>query len=995
MASSLGDIVLNGKPYRIDLQSYRCRDVVDFAPRASTPGGSVIHSDLMLYQPLMQTDWQHGFGFPWYEDAQGYMTTEGNIDTRHDGIISLFTKATLSDSNDSNKVGGITHKGNFYAWGSSGVRRYTGTAWEDVKFLTPVASKDVVSESSVGNDTVSITMTVPKEGTNPALLVFVGTKSNVAVSSVTYGGVSLTQASTVGTAPKIDLWYLLDPVVDESLPLIVTTASNVRFGVIAVPMAYVDSITPLGTIATETGTGTDPATPAVSAVGELVIDGIVALDGVSLAKGSLQTKLAGEIDASQLSTGASTQPGQTSTNMAWTLGASKDWAHIAVSIKPPTTTGEINTVFSNDEFLFVVPTAGRIRKSTYSSSLISQPGKGETQDTYINEDAPTTSYQTKPRLKVGTNADKKHRAILIKFKELELLPATVNILSARLKLYVKERSTTVPTIEVHRILQSAWKKKATWNKYDGENTWNTAGCGGSDIDYEADAMYSALQTTEANQFMYIDLDPTEVEAMIASNNGMIIKETATGASRYWEFASSREANSDWRPCLELTYESDGEWEDAGVNENARDYAWIHIHNGKIYAGERETNLVHYSTTADLSDLEGGESDIEAISVGVGETPVLGAITFAGFLYLSRSDGLWSVGDDNIARKVLDYSNVASDTNFRGMAVHNGYLVFPIQNSLFQWNGSRVSDITPGRLNDEFPYLAYGRFANLLAAQSYLYCTARSNEDTYTESILCFDGVGWHKLCDPITDGDGSISMLEYDPINNYLWYHIDSDPQGTYYIPLQSTSLYPYTEFPTTGTHSWISSRWDMGFRRITKSSPSILIEGRNLLNQQVYMEVFYSLDGGAWIPWGQVTRDGYTELTLPGGFQTQEYNYIQLRVDLHTTDATQSPILEGVTLRFLMRPDVALGWNINLPVADNLIYGSYENTFTAQELWNGLQEARRSKPPIKYTDIDGNEYFVYITAMTSQAIERHGDVENANSPSIERLININIIEAK
>lgn len=996
MTPSLGDITLDGKPYRIDLQSYRCRDVVDFSPRASTPGGSVIHSDLMLYQPLMQTDWQHGFGFPWYEDAMGYLTTEGNVDTRHNGIVSLFTSATLSDSNDSNKINGITHKNNFYTWGSSGVRRYTGTAWEDVKFLTPVPSVDVVTASSTGNDTVSVAMTVPKEGTNPALLVFVGTKSNIAVSSVVFGGVPLTQASTVGTAPKLDLWYLLDPVVDESLLLEVTTASNVRFSVIAIPVAYVDSITPLGTVATETGNDAAPETPAVSAVGELVIDGIVALDGVSVAKGSLQTKLGDEIIPSELSTGASTQPGQSTTNMAWTLGSAKDWAHIAVSIKPPTSTGAVNTVFSNDEYLFIVPTAGRIRRSTYSSSLISQPGKGETQDTYINESAPGTSYQTKPKLKVGTDADSKHRSILIKFKELELLPTTVKVLSARLKLYVKEKSTTAPTIAVHRILQPAWKKKATWNKYDGETVWNTAGCNGANIDYyDTTAMYSALPATLVDQFMYIDLDPTEVEAMITSNNGMIIKEGATGANKYWEFASSRETNSDWRPCLEITYESDGEWEDAGVNESARDYAWIHVHNGKIYAGERETNLVHYSTTADLSDLEGTDADIEAIVVGIGEVPVLGAITFAGFLYLARSDGLWSVGDDNIARKVLDYSNVASDTNFRGMAVHNGYLVFPIQNSLFQWNGSRVSEITPGRLNDEFPYLAYGRFANLLAAQSYLYCSARTNETTYTESILCFDGVGWHKLCDPIVDGEGSISMLEYDPINNYLWYHIDSDPQGTYYIPLQSTSLYPYANFPTTGTHSWISSRWDMGFRRITKSSPSILIEGRNLLNQQVYMEVFYSLDGGEWIPWGQVIRDGYTELTFPGGLKTQEYNYIQLRVDLHTTDATQTPILEGVTLRFLMRPDVAWGWNINLPVADNLVYGNYENSFTAQELWNGLQDARRSKSPVKFIDLDGNEYFVYITAMTSQAIERHGDVENADSPSIERLININIIEVK
>lgn len=41
-----GDIVLNGNSYSIDLPSYRVRDIVDFAPRASTPGGSIIHAEL-------------------------------------------------------------------------------------------------------------------------------------------------------------------------------------------------------------------------------------------------------------------------------------------------------------------------------------------------------------------------------------------------------------------------------------------------------------------------------------------------------------------------------------------------------------------------------------------------------------------------------------------------------------------------------------------------------------------------------------------------------------------------------------------------------------------------------------------------------------------------------------------------------------------------------------------------------------------------------------
>jgi len=234
-----------------------------------------------------------------------------------------------------------------------------------------------------------------------------------------------------------------------------------------------------------------------------------------------------------------------------------------------------------------------------------------------------------------------------------------------------------------------------------------------------------------------------------------------------------------------------------------------------------------------------------------------------------------------------------------------------------------------------------------------------------------------------------------DPINNYLWYHIESETQGTYYIPLQENSNYAYANFPTTGTHAWISSRWDMGFRRVMKSSPSLLVEARNLIKAESYLIVYYSLDGGEWVPWGQIIRDGYTELTNPGGPHTQEYNYIQLKVEFYTSDAAQTPILEGLTLRFLMRPDVAWGWNINLPAADNLVYGSFEHSRSAKELWTDLQNTRRQKDPVVFIDIDGSEYYVYITAMTSQAIERNVDVEKGGAPSIERLINLNLVEAK
>jgi len=794
MTLELGDVKINGKPYRIDVQSYRGKDVVDFSPRASTPGGGVIHSDLMLYQPMLQTSWQHGFGFSWYSDALGYLKTEGNIDTRQEGIVTLFTKATSSDTYDSNKLGGVLHKNKFYTWGNKGVRRFDGEAWEEVPYLSP--------------------------------------------------------------------------------------------------------------------------------------------------------------------------------------------------------TGIVNTMFSNGEYLFAVPYNGRIRKSANAGLLTVRPNETDSNDAYIDEANATTNYGTTSSLHVGTDAAIKHRKILLK-PAVTSLPVGHTLTSAKLRLHCKSTTGTAPALKAHRALLTWTEAGVTWNKYDGSSDWTTAGAAASGTDYAAATLYSGTPTKDRNNFIVMALDLTEFASLIASNKGILIWEEGIAASNSWEFSSASDPNEALRPTLELEYTLATEWSDAGVDANATDFGWITLHAGKIYAGKRATNIVHYSTTADLSDLHGDTAgDTNEIVVGVGAVPIKRAIEYISALYLARSDGLWQLGDDNIARRMLDFSSSISDNNFRSMAVHNGYLVFPIQDTLYQWNGSRLSNITPQRITDTFPYTTYGRFDNLLASDDFLYCTARTNEATYTESLLCFDGVGWHKVCDLITDGVGTITALVYDAVNKCLWYHLDGATQITYSIPLQENSSYPYADFPITGTHSIITSRWDMGFRRVLKSMPSLLVEGDNLTDTR-YLTVYYSIDGGDWVEWKQITEDGITEVTFPGGKHTQEFYYIQLKVTLTSGTSAQSPILEGLTLRFLMRPELALGWSFNIPTADNLVYAGREDYRTAQDLWEDLLAARDSKAPVVFEDLDGKSYYIYLTSITSQAVERHVDEENGGHRQVEKVTALNLIEAK
>ncbi len=593
-----GDIKIGGKDFRIDFASWRGKDVIDFAPRASVPGGSFVMADLGLFQPLVQTDWRHGFGFHWYSDAMGYMSTTGNIDTRQEGIAMLFTKGTSSDTNNNSKSGMVTFNGAVYTWGAAGVRKFAAGSWTSIY-----------------------------------------------------------------------------------------------------------------------------------------------------------------------------------------------------------SSAAVNFALATADYLFFCPDGARIQKM------------------------------------------------------------------------------------------------------------DTAG-------------------------------------------------TITNA---------------------------------GLDANATDYKWLIIHNGYIYAAKDGSNAIHFDNSTTLASLQGNASDTNRILVGIGSGPTLRAIVYNGNLYVAKSDGVWMIGEDRIARRMLDFSAEDSSVNLRSWSVINGFIVMPLRDRILQWNGARVSDITPHKINDVFPYISYGRFDNFTAVGDFLYITARTNEATYAVHLLCWDGVGWHKLADLLTNGTDTISMLAYEAINNRLWYHLDATADATYYIPFQDRSTFPYADFPTSGTHSLITSRIDAGFRRVKKSMSHLIVEARNV-SATYYIRVYYALDGGSWILWKDITAPGIIELTSPGGARTREFNYIQFRFDFITASATNSPILEGFTMRFIMRPVTRMGYNFVVIAANQISTGMYEDSRTSQEIIDDLFSLRNSIMPVDLIDIRGHTHTGYVTAIQEMPVARTVGQSGAEA-DIEYRYTVNFVE--
>lgn len=378
-APKLAGIELNGKPYLIEITSWRGKDLVDFSPPATVPGTGTVYSDLGLYQPVAFLDFSHGLGFVWHSDEAGYLKTTGNVDTRHSNLAMLFTAASQKTGGLSHQREGSTTFGNYvYFWGTGGCERWSsGSGFQTINFKNVTLDTSTEGKVTAGNS-LSASFTVGADGSNRYLVVLIAMEVDNAVSTITYGGVAMTQiASRAYSASGIRAYGLVAPATGANT-IAITLGGSTDWEYCILSLLNVNQTAPTGGVSyLDTAAGTSSSISPSATEGDLVVDLLYkdggSGDNTTVGTGQTQRMLQSDANGTATQGAASTELWSTGSTvtMSWSWTNARDAIACGFAVKPSTHLVAVNFMFSTGGYLFLCADGERIRKSSTGGTTAS------------------------------------------------------------------------------------------------------------------------------------------------------------------------------------------------------------------------------------------------------------------------------------------------------------------------------------------------------------------------------------------------------------------------------------------------------------------------------------------------------------------------------------------------------------------------------------------------------------------------------------------------
>lgn len=391
----------------------------------------------------------------------------------------------------------------------------------------------------------------------------------------------------------------------------------------------------------------------------------------------------------------------------------------------------------------------------------------------------------------------------------------------------------------------------------------------------------------------------------------------------------------------------------------------------------------------------GASASSYVEVGDRTYPVRALVSWNGAVWAGKDDGLYKitipagypVTGSLACQKIIDFGVLAYPENFAFLVVHQGDLYFPLNNGILRFTtGNVLQSIGPDTaLNVSADKRYHHRAA--VSVLSSLWVLAESGLLGDGKLLAYADG-HWHPVAN---HNDSPIRSICIEPgwYGNLPRLWVAHNLRIAYYNMPTTTQrrwLWPDADYAVTG--EWFSSWIDGNIRTVEKDWLAVEVDARSVPAVLGAVRIEWRPDEDTeWALLGVVEQSNViTELSFPTGSHSGK---CQLRVSLGRSEATDTPRIEALVVKYLERPQDIRSHTRAYKLADRLENrNGVVTTRSLAEQLADLRTLREAKEPLTWRAWYGTEYQAHIVdfSVSEMPDEERGTSDKGAMLAIVRL---------
>ena len=413
------------------------------------------------------------------------------------------------------------------------------------------------------------------------------------------------------------------------------------------------------------------------------------------------------------------------------------------------------------------------------------------------------------------------------------------------------------------------------------------------------------------------------------------------------------------------------WTQDGNSNKADNFAVVGDELWRAYNGNKVAKSSDGGTSASWA---------AAITVGDADSAITGLVVLDDRLYITKEDGLFTLTADatQVDQDLLPELHGRKDSlNGVGASVWRNEAWIPFRQGFYRY--------TPGIISPAGPEVETGNTSPVrvritaAAGDDYFLYAALQNEsgNTYVMSFgqvatSASEAAAWHPLADLGGVDCRHMFVSSVPGPNPRLYFGRDADI-GYMVLPRSSPNptLDSNCRFATSG--SLYLTRFDANFLAQDKAYLACSILGEGLNGNQEYIDIYHKVAGsGTYSLLGRYGSD-------PGSRQefaaTVAAKYLDLRLNLASSDSTKTPICSSVALAYAVRTDYKRQFRFFVRAADQVpLLSGQRSARSASDTVAGIEAAVGAQGAVTLVTPDGNSFEVLVVDAACEATRAEAD---------------------